>query len=65
MQLTAHKLRSVFERHDIVSECDLVGAAKKLNALHPTVRLKPDTTYDDDAGEAGLPAIDGGQPSAD
>jgi len=51
MQLTGHKTRSVFERYNIVSECDLVEAAKKLNAMQPiapanTVRLKPDTTYD-------------------
>jgi hypothetical protein len=47
MQLTGHKTRSVFERYNIVSECDLVEAAKKLNAMQPvrpTVRLKPDTT---------------------
>ena len=47
MQLTGHKTRSVFERYNIVSECDLVEAAKKLNAMQPvrpSVRLKPDTT---------------------
>jgi integrase len=47
MQLTGHKTRSVFERYNIVSECDLTEAAKKLNAmqpLRPTVRLKPDAT---------------------
>jgi len=47
MQMTGHKTRSVFERYNIVSECDLVEAAKKLNAMQPvrpTVRLKPDTT---------------------
>jgi len=46
-QMTGHKTRSVFERYNIVSECDLVNAAKKLNAMQPvrpTVRLKPDTT---------------------
>jgi len=43
MQLTGHKTRSVFERYNIVSECDLVEAAKKLNVMQP-VRLKPDTT---------------------
>ena len=46
-RLTGRKTRSVFERYNIVSECDLVEAAKKLNAMQPvrpTVRLKPDTT---------------------
>ena len=46
--MAGHKTRSVFERYNIVSECDLVEAAKKLNALHTTVRLKPDSTYDHD-----------------
>jgi len=53
MQLTGHKTRSVFERYNIVSECDLVEAAKKLNALHTAVRLKPDTTYDADGHNLG------------
>jgi len=35
MQMTGHKTRSVFERYNIVSECDLVDAAKKLNAMQP------------------------------
>jgi integrase len=35
MQMTGHKRRSVFERYNIVSECDLVEAAKKLNVLQP------------------------------
>jgi hypothetical protein len=35
MQMTGHKTRSVFERDNIVSECDLVEAAKKLNTLQP------------------------------
>ena len=35
MQMTGHKTRSVFERYNIVSECDLVEAAKKLNAIQP------------------------------
>jgi integrase-like protein len=35
MQMTGHKTRSVFERYHIVSGCDLVDAAKKLNALQP------------------------------
>ena len=49
MQMTGHKTRSVFERYNSVSECDLVEAAKKLNTMQPIppeVRLKPDTTYD-------------------
>jgi integrase len=53
MQLTGHKTRSVFERYNIVSECDLVEAAKKLNTLHTTVRLKPDTTHDADGHNLG------------
>jgi hypothetical protein len=32
---------------NIVSECDLVEAAKKLKAIQP-VRLKPDTTTESD-----------------
>jgi hypothetical protein len=51
--MTGHKTRSVFERYNIVSECDLVEAAKKLNALHTTVRLKPDTTHDADGHNLG------------
>jgi hypothetical protein len=35
MQMTGHKMRSVFERYNIVSECDLVEAAKKLNTFQP------------------------------
>jgi Phage integrase family len=54
MQMTGHKTRSVFERYNIVSECDLVEAAKKLNTLQPLppseVRLKPDTTSVDRDG---------------
>jgi integrase len=54
MQMTGHKTRSVFERYNIVSECDLVEAAKKLNTLQPIppseVRLKPDTTSEDRDG---------------
>ena len=33
--MTGHKTRSVFERYNIVSECDLVEAAKKLNTFQP------------------------------
>ena len=65
MQMTGHKTRSVFERYNIVSECDLVEAAKKLNAFQPVqpseVRLpsprsgfgeprKPDTTLENRDG---------------
>jgi hypothetical protein len=46
----------VFERYNIVSECDLVEAAKTLNILQPLppseVRLKPDTTSEDRDGLA-------------
>jgi hypothetical protein len=35
MPMTGLKTRSVFERHNVVSECDLVEAAKKLNVLQP------------------------------
>jgi hypothetical protein len=31
--MTGHMTRSVFERYNIVNECDLVEAAKKLNVL--------------------------------
>jgi hypothetical protein len=41
MQMTGHNTRSVFERYNIVSECDLVEAAKKLNVLQP-VALPPE-----------------------
>ena len=43
MQMTGHKTRSVFERYNIVSEGDLVEAAKKLNAFQPVppVEFRP------------------------
>ena len=65
MQMTGHKTRSVFERYNIVSECDLVEAAKKLNtlmagfpwclgviedSLYPT-RARPQRSYRLPAGE--------------
>ena len=52
-RLTGHKTRSVFERYNIVSECDLVEAAKKLNAMQPVPpadlsgRLKPAPTAEE------------------
>jgi integrase len=42
MQMTGHKTRSVFERYNIVSECDLVEAAKKLNAFQPVAPVSSD-----------------------
>jgi len=45
MQMTHHKTRSVFERYNIVSGCDLVEAAKTLNTI-PEARLKSGTTFD-------------------
>ena len=33
MQMTGHKTQSVFERYNIVSECDPVEAEKELNAF--------------------------------
>jgi hypothetical protein len=47
MQMTGHKTRSVFERYNIVSGCDLVDAARKLNAFQPSeVRLEPDPRFE-------------------
>ena len=40
MQMTGHKTRSVFERYNIVSECDLVEAARKLNSLQPIAAVR-------------------------
>ena len=40
IQMTGHKTRSVFERYNIVSECDLVEAAKRLNTLQPVSQLQ-------------------------
>ena len=40
MQMTVHKTRSVFERYNIVSECDLVEAAKEAQypSANPAIR---------------------------
>ena len=51
MQMTGHKTRSVFERYNIVSECDLVEAAKKLNSLQPV----PTASNRDDGPAATKP----------
>ena len=55
MQMTGHKTRSVFERYNIVSECDLVEAAKKLNTASamPLFRLKACHTSDRDRAQFG------------
>ena len=36
MQLTGHKTRSVFERYNIVSDSDLIEAARKLDIATAT-----------------------------
>jgi hypothetical protein len=55
MQMTGHKTRSVFERYNIVSECDLVEAAKKLNAIQP-VQLPADSErHGHNLGTVALP----------
>ena len=46
MQLTGHKTRSVFERYNIVSDSDLVEAARKLDIATLTATI----------GQSGLPA---------
>ena len=47
MQMTGHKTRSVFERYNIVSECDLVEAAKKLNSAFAPSALWRDKPADE------------------
>ena len=41
MQLTGHKTRSVFERYNIVSDSDLVDAARKLDIATITATVEP------------------------
>jgi hypothetical protein len=53
MQMTGHKTRSVFERYNIVSECDLVEAAKKLNAIQPVPPASPASNSDRDGHNLG------------
>jgi hypothetical protein len=38
---SANQTRSVFEPYNIVSECDLVEAAKKLNVMQPVGSFRP------------------------
>lgn len=54
MQMTGHKTRSVFEHYNIVSESDLVGAAKKLDAFAGTITgtTAPQSTSSATAGTA-------------
>ena len=52
MQMTGHKTRSVFERYNIVSECDLVEAAKKLNVLQPARPAEAGSNTSDCDGRA-------------
>jgi integrase-like protein len=62
MQMTGHKTRSIFERYNIVSECDLVEAAKKLNVLQPAT-LPPEGgshTSDRDGHNSGTVGPDRG-----
>ena len=51
--MTGHKTRSVFERDNIVSECDLVEAAKKLNAAQLTQSTPTATVSDRDGHNLG------------
>jgi hypothetical protein len=62
MQMTGHTTRSVFKRYNIVSGCDLVEAAKKLDANQP-VSLPPEGgshTSDRDGHNLGTVSPDRG-----
>ena len=48
MQMTGHKTRSMFARYNIVSACDLVEAAEKLNLLHPAALPPEGGSYTSD-----------------
>jgi hypothetical protein len=41
MRLTGHKTRSVFERYNIVSDSDLIDAARKLDIATMTATIEP------------------------
>jgi hypothetical protein len=59
MQMTGHKTRSVFERYNIVSECDLIEAAKKLNVIqpvHPIIAAEEDGITGDVTTGYDIPA---------
>jgi hypothetical protein len=46
MQTTGRKTRSVFERYNIVNECDLLEAVKKLNTPQPVQAARLRRSYD-------------------
>ena len=61
-RVTGHKTRSVFERYNIMRECDLVEAAKKLNVLQPARPAgskEPARHREEDKSRTGLPRRSG------